>query len=237
MPGTVVGSLADVGTLVRELDWVVSSMCTRSLPVITATCVVIRGATISGLVGKNSFPATVCTAVGPAVGFAVLNKGLGVGTGGCKVLRVVAVRAGAAWATLVLVAGRICAVEDCVKVGGEGIPVAELTLSVSVASVGRGCKLGGFDSVNVFSWCGLLWCVGSAVRLLESISTGDAIVDIRTAATGVSLALGWASVGDEGSRVVWDTGGEAGVDSVRDIGKGGGEDEKGVGASEVDSGG
>lgn len=51
------------------------------------------------------------------------------------------------------------------------------------------------------------------------------------------LALGRASVGDEGSRVVWDTGGEAGVETVRDIGKGGGEEEKDVGASEVESGG
>lgn len=82
MPGTVVGSCADVGTLVRELHWVVSSTCTWSLLVITGTCVEIRGARISGLVGKDSFPAIVCAAVGPAVGVAVLDKGLGVGTGG-----------------------------------------------------------------------------------------------------------------------------------------------------------
>lgn len=75
----------------------------------------------------------------------------------------VAVKAGGVWAKLVLVAGRICSVEDSVKVGGKGIPDAELTLSASVASVGRGCRLSGFDSVDVFSWCGLLWCLGSAV--------------------------------------------------------------------------
>lgn len=68
----------------------------------------------------------------------------------------VSVKAGAVWAKLVLMAGRICSVEDSVKVGGKGIPEAELTLSVSVASEGRGCRLGGFDSVNIFSWYGLL---------------------------------------------------------------------------------
>ena len=81
-PSTVVSSFADVGTLVRELSRVVSSTCTWFLLVITATCVEIRGARISGLVVKNSFPVIVCTAVGPAVGVAVLDKGLGVGTGG-----------------------------------------------------------------------------------------------------------------------------------------------------------
>lgn len=53
----------------------------------------------------------------------------------------------------------------------------------------------------------------------------------------MSLALGRASVRDESGRVVWDTGSEAGVETVRDIGKGGSEEEKGVGTSEGDSGG
>lgn len=53
----------------------------------------------------------------------------------------------------------------------------------------------------------------------------------------MSLALGRTKVEDEGSRVVWDTGREAGVETVRDIGEGGGEEDKGVGASGMDSSG
>jgi len=50
----------------------------------------------------------------------------------------------------------------------------------------------------------------------------------------VSLALGRTRVESEGGRVVWEADGEAGVDAVRDPGKGGGEEDIGVGASGVD---
>lgn len=50
----------------------------------------------------------------------------------------------------------------------------------------------------------------------------------------MSLALGRTRVEDEGDRVVWDTDSEAGVETVRDVGKGGGEEDKGVGTSGVD---
>jgi len=54
-------------------------------------------------------------------------------------------------------------VEDSVKVEGIGIPDVDLTVIASGASVGRDSGPGGFDSVMTFSWCGLLWFLGSAV--------------------------------------------------------------------------
>lgn len=69
------------------------------------------------------------------------------------------------------------------------------------------------------------------------MATEDAIVAARTAVPGVSLALGRASVRDDGRRVAWDTDTETGAGTVRDTGEGGGEEGKGVGASGVDSGG
>lgn len=47
----------------------------------------------------------------------------------------------------------------------------------------------------------------------------------------MSLALGGAKVENEGGRVVWDTDDEPGEETVRETGKGGGEENKGVGAS------
>lgn len=82
MPSPVVSTSVDVGTLVRVLNRVVSSICTWLLFVVTATSVEICGTRISGLVGKNRFPVVVCAAVGPAIRVAVLDEGLGVGTGG-----------------------------------------------------------------------------------------------------------------------------------------------------------
>lgn len=155
MPGFVVSTVADVGALVRELHRVVSPTGAR-LRLVVTTSVEIRGAGISGLVGKNRFPAVVCTAAGPAIGVAVLDEGPGVGTGGGGVLGVVAVHAGGVRAKRVLVAGRVGSVEDSVKAGATGIPEAELTVSAPVASVGRDSQLGGFDSVATCSWCGLL---------------------------------------------------------------------------------
>lgn len=52
----------------------------------------------------------------------------------------------------------------------------------------------------------------------------------------MSLALGRTRVEDEGDRV-WDTDSEAGVETVRDAGKGGGEEDKREGTSGVDSSG
>ena len=50
----------------------------------------------------------------------------------------------------------------------------------------------------------------------------------------MSLALGRTRVGGEGGRVVWEADDEAGVDAVRDTGRGGGEEDMSVGASGVD---
>lgn len=49
------------------------------------------------------------------------------------------------------------------KARGEGIPRVDITVTASVASAGRVCRLGGFDSVMMFSRYGLLWFLGSAV--------------------------------------------------------------------------
>lgn len=143
------------------------------------------------------------------------------------------VKAGDVWATLVLVAGRVCSVEDSAEAGDIEIPEVDLIVTASVASVGRDSRLGSSDSIMICSWCELLWFLGSAVRLLGRIVT-DVIVDIQTEVTGVSLALGRTSVEDEGGRVVWKMDFEAGVDAVRDIGTGGGEEDKGMGAPGVD---
>lgn len=148
----VVSTVADVGTLVR----VVPSTGTRFLFVVTTASVEIRGAGISGLVGQNWSLAVVGTAMGPAIGVAVRDEGSGVGMGGAGVLGVVAVNAGGVRATLVLVAGRVGSVEDSVKAGATGIPEAELAVSAPVGSVGRDSRLGDFDSVATFSWCGWL---------------------------------------------------------------------------------
>ena len=75
----------------------------------------------------------------------------------------VATKAGDVWAKLVLVAGRVCSAEDSVKARGERIPRVDLTVTVSVASTGTVSRLCGFDSVTIFSRCGLLWFLGSAV--------------------------------------------------------------------------
>lgn len=50
----------------------------------------------------------------------------------------------------------------------------------------------------------------------------------------MSPALGRTRVEGEGGRVVWEADGEAGVDAVRDTGKGGGEEDIGVGSSGMD---
>lgn len=79
----------------------------------------------------------------------------------------VAAKAGDVWAKPVLVAGRACSVpvevEWSVKARDEGIPRVDITVTASVASVGRVCRLGGFDSITMFSRYGLLWFLGSAV--------------------------------------------------------------------------
>lgn len=162
-PSPVVNTFADVGTAVRGINWVVASVCTWFLLVVTAPSVEICDTRIPGLVGKSCFPAIVCTVVGPAIRGAVLDWGLGVVTGGCEASRVVAVKAGGIWAKLVLVAGRVCSVEDSGKTGGRGVLELELIVSASGASVGRDSRLGAFDSVTIFLWGGLLWFFGSAV--------------------------------------------------------------------------
>lgn len=81
-PSPVVSTFVDGGALVRELGLVVSSVCTWFLFVVTVTSVESRGAIISGLVGKNRFPAVVRSVVGPAIRVSGLDEGLGVGPAG-----------------------------------------------------------------------------------------------------------------------------------------------------------
>lgn len=61
-----------------------------------------------------------------------------------------------------------------------------------------------------------------------------ATVDVQTDITGESFALGMARVEGEGGTVVWAVDSEEGVEAVRDTGRGGGEEDKEVGASELD---
>jgi len=76
MPGPGVNPFADVGTLVRGINWLVASPWTWLLSVVTELSVEIRGAGISGLVGKSCFSAVVCTVVGSAMGATVVDAGL-----------------------------------------------------------------------------------------------------------------------------------------------------------------
>lgn len=71
-----VNPFADVGTLVRGINWLVASPWTWLLSVVTELSVEIRGAGISGLVGKSCFSAVVCAVVGSAMGAAVVGTGL-----------------------------------------------------------------------------------------------------------------------------------------------------------------
>lgn len=159
----MVNTFADVGTVVRGINRVVASICAWFLLEVTAPSVEICGTRIPGLVGKGCFPALVCTVVGPAIRGTVLDWGLGVVTGGFEASSVVAVKAGGIWAKLVLVAGRVCSVEDSGKRGGRGVLGAELIVSASGASVGRDSRLGALDSVTIFLCGGSLWFFGSAV--------------------------------------------------------------------------
>lgn len=75
-PGPEVNPLADVGTLVRGISGLVASPWTRPLSVVTTLSVEIRGARISGLVGKSCFSAVVCTVVGSAIGAGLVDTRL-----------------------------------------------------------------------------------------------------------------------------------------------------------------
>lgn len=61
----------------------------------------------------------------------------------------------------------------------------------------------------------------------------DTIVDVWTGVTLVSPGLCRTRVEDEGGKVVCDTECGARVDTIKDIGNGDGDDDKGVAASEV----
>lgn len=90
----------------------------------------------------------------------------------------VGVKVGDIWAKLVLVAGRAGLVKDSVKSEVKGTPEGALTVTTLLDSVDRDTRLGDFASVMIFSCCGMLWFLGSAVLLLWSIITDDAIVDV-----------------------------------------------------------
>lgn len=77
IPSLVVNSFVDVGTLVREIKWVVTSICTWFFSVVMAPSVEICGTRISGLVGKSCFPAVVCPDMGSVIRTSVLDKVLG----------------------------------------------------------------------------------------------------------------------------------------------------------------
>lgn len=171
--------------------------------------------------------------MGSVVRTSVFDKVLGLVTEEWEVLRVVVVKVADIWAKLVLTAGRAGLVKDSVKAGGKETPEWALTVTTLVDSVDRDSRLGDFASVMIFSCCGMLWFLGSAVLLLWSILMDDAIVDVWTEVLGISLALGRTRV-DECGKAVCETESGVGEEAVKDTGKGDGEEDKGVDDSEVD---
>lgn len=149
MPTPVVNSLADVGRLIRGINWVVPSRCTGLPLVVMAPSLEVCGTRTLGLVGRCGFPEVACAAVGPAIGVVVLDRGLAVGLGGGEVLRVEAVTLGDVWAELVLV--REYPGENSVKAGSKRVPEVELTAAALVASVDSSSGFGSFDSGMIFS--------------------------------------------------------------------------------------
>lgn len=81
-PSLVVNSFADVGMLVREIKCTVASGCTWFLSVVVSPSVEICGTRISGWVGKSCFPAVVNIVPGPEIRDSVLDRVLGLITGG-----------------------------------------------------------------------------------------------------------------------------------------------------------
>lgn len=144
------------------------------------------------------------------------------------------VKAGDIWAKVVLVAGRAGSVEDPIKAGGQGVPGGRLIVTALVESVGRDTRLGDLASVMVFSCCGALWFLGSAVWLLGNAAMADSTVDIWTDVTRGSLALGGTRVEDECGKSVCEAECGARVDTIKEMGKGDSEDDEGVAVSEVD---
>lgn len=124
--------------------------------------------------------------------------------------------------------------ESPVKAGDQGTPEGRLTVTALVESVGRDTRLGDFASVMAFSCCEMLWFLGSAVWFLGNMAMADTTVDIWTEVTRGSLALCGTRVEDERGKVVCETGCGARVDTVKETGKGNGEDGDGVAVSEVD---
>lgn len=170
-------------------------------------------------------------APGPGSRAAVIDSVLGLVTGGTVVWGTVAVNAGA---ELVLVAGGAGSVGDPGKAGLTGTSDGKLLIGL-VESVDKDTKLEDLVSVTIFSWYGVLWLLASAVWLLWNITVVDSIVDVWTEVPCVSLALCRTRVEDAGGKVVCETECGAGLEAIKDIGKGDGEDDKAMAASEVDS--
>lgn len=185
----MVVSSAGVVEVVRGIDRVVGSRCSRFPSVVMAPSVEIRGTRISGLVGKCGFSGVVCTTTASGVKASTCDRGLGLVTGELVVWGTADVKAGDIWLELVLAAERAGSVENPIKAGDQGVPGGRLTVTALVESVGRDTKLGDLASVMGFSCCGVLWFLGSAVWLLGTNATAGISVDIWTEVTRGSLAL------------------------------------------------
>lgn len=170
----------------------------------------------------------------PGVKASVLDRVLGLVAGEWVVWEVEDIKAGDIGATLVLVAGRAGSVENPIKAGDPGVPGGRLIVTALVGSVGRDTRRGDFASVMAFSGCGALWFLGSAVWLPGNTAMADSTVDIWTDVTRGSLALWGTRVEDERGKVACETECGARVDTVKETGKGDGEDDEGVAVSEVD---
>lgn len=75
-------SSADMGAVFSGIEGVVGSVCTWFPSVVMAPSVEVCGTRISGLVGRRCFSGVVCTTTGPGVKAPVLDRMLGLVTGG-----------------------------------------------------------------------------------------------------------------------------------------------------------
>lgn len=212
----------------------VGPICARFPSVVRAPSVEVCGTGLSGLVGSCCFSGVVCTTTAPGVNASVLGRVLGLVAGEWVVWEVEDIKAGDIGAKLALVAGTAGSVEDPIKAGDQGVPGGRLIVTALVGSVGRDTRPGDFSSVMAFSGCRALWFWGSAVWLPGNTAMADSTVDIWTDVTRGSLALWGTRVEDERGKVACETECGARVDTVKETGKGDGEDDEGVAVSEVD---
>lgn len=214
----------------------VGPICTRFPSVVRAPSVAVCDTGISGLVGRCCFSGVMCTTMTPGVKASVFDRVLGLVAGEWVGWEVEDIKAGDIWAKLVLVAGRAGSVENPIKAGDQGVPGGRLIVTAWVGSVGRDTRRGECASVMAFSGCGALWFVGSAVWLPGNMAMADSTVDIWTDVTRGSLALWGTRVEDERGKVACEMECGVRVDTMKETGKGDGENDKSVAVSEVDFG-